>query len=126
MPAGLSSPAAVSMATRGCARLVDEPKVVRGVEECPLRLVEDNHRAIEADQKVLRGPIIPAHFHSFSDGTDGSSYLIEPLSAANAIPARKLVLETGMAGCGRTGGSVTVYGCGSKFAREDHERCAMG
>ena len=27
-----------------------------------------------------------AEFHSFYDGTDGSSYLIKPLSAANAIP----------------------------------------
>ncbi len=69
-----------------CARILDVLKVVRRVEKGPLRLVEDNHRAIEADQKVLRGPIISAHFHSFYDGTDGSSYLIKPLSAANAIP----------------------------------------
>ena len=69
-----------------CARILDVLKVVRRVEKRPLRLVEDNHRAIEADQKVLRGPIIPAHFHSFYDGTDSPSDLIEPLRTTNAIP----------------------------------------
>ena len=69
-----------------CARVLNVLKVMRRVEEGPLRLVGDNHWAIETNQKTLRSPIIPAHLHSFYDGTDGSSYLIKPLSAANAIP----------------------------------------
>ena len=42
--------------------------------------------AVEADPQILRGPIMPAHFHSFYDGTDSPSDLIEPVGAANAIP----------------------------------------
>ena len=72
--------------TLRCVCLLDVLKVVCRVEKGPLRLVEDNYWAVEADQQILRGPIMPAHFHSFYDGTDGSSYLIKPLSAANAIP----------------------------------------
>ena len=67
-------------------RVFDVLKVVRRVEEDPLRLIEDNYWAIEADQKVLRGPITPAHFYSFYDGTDCTSDLIKPLRTTNAIP----------------------------------------
>ena len=71
-----------------CVRVFDVLKIVRRVAKGPLRrfIIEDNYRAIEADQKILRGPIIPAHFHSFYNGTDSPSDLIEPLRTTNAIP----------------------------------------
>ena len=71
-----------------CVRGFDVLKVVRRVAEGPLRrfIIEDNYRAIEADQKILRGPIIPAHFHYFYNCTDSPSDLIKPLGATNAIP----------------------------------------
>ena len=75
-----------------CVRVVDVLKVVRRVAKGPLRrfIIEDNYRAIEADQKILRGPIIPAHFHSFYNGTDSPSDLIEPFGAANATPRAEI------------------------------------
>ena len=68
-----------------CVRVFDVLKVVRRVEEGPLRLIEDNYWAIEADQKILRGPITPAHFYSFYDGTDCTSDLIKPFGATNTV-----------------------------------------
>ena len=71
-----------------CMHVFDVLKVVRRAAKGPLRrfIIEDNYRAIEADQKFLRGPIIPAHFHSMYNGTDNPSDLIKPRGATNAIP----------------------------------------
>jgi len=74
-----------ALANRGCARLVDKLKVVCGVERCPLRLAEYHHRPIESDQEILGSPIVTVHFHSSYDSTYGSSYLLKPLGASNAV-----------------------------------------
>ena len=69
-----------------CVRVLDVLKIVCRVEERPPRRIKDNDWAVEADQQILCGPIMPAHFHSFYDGTDSPSDLIEPLRTTNAIP----------------------------------------
>ena len=86
-PRGLSVGSALANRWH-CVCLLDVLKVVCRVEKGPLRLVEDNYRMIEMDQKILRSPIMPARFHSFYNGTDSPSDLIEPVGAANVIPPR--------------------------------------